>query len=345
MKFKKFASIDNVSRTKTINYIIEMGFSEGEWEVQEKCHGSNFSIWYDGETMKPAKRSQFIQTDDNFNNCKKVIGELEENVKALWKELDDEYHDENEDNVEVSIFGEIFGGSYSHPDVEKVKGATRVQSGVFYSPDNLFYGFDIMVNGRYLDTKTVEELFERYDFFYAKPLFRGTFKECLEYSNKFQTNIPKWLGLPEIEDNICEGVVLRPVEPKFFGCGSRVILKNKNEKWSEKAHKQKSVKTVEPLSENAQKILDEVSLYFTENRLKNVLSKIGQVTQKDFGKVMKAFQEDVYEDFNKDHEGDDSFNLDLLEDKKEAKTVHKRACSVGSGIVRSNFQNIIDGTF
>lgn len=345
MQFRKFSGIDNVSRTQTINYMVEQGHTEGEWEVTEKVHGSNFSIWFNGNDLRCAKRSQFIGPDDGFNNWKKVVGEIEENVKNLWKELDDEYHDETEDNVEVAIYGEIFGGSFSHPDVEKVKGATRIQNGIFYTPDNLFYAFDVVVNGRYLSTYKAEELFERYDFFYAKPLFRGTFKECLTYPNEFDSKIPGWLGLPELTDNTCEGVVLRPVHPKFAPCGSRIILKNKNEKWTEKAHKPKAPKTEVKFSEDGQKILDELSLYFTENRLRNVLSKIGSVTQKDFGVVMKAFQEDAYEDFNKDHEGDESYNLELLDDKKEAKTIHKRACAIGTGLIRSNFQNIIDGTF
>ena len=37
----------------------------------------------------------------------------------------------------------------------------------------------------------------------------------------------------EIE-NIMEGVVLRPKNPAFLSNGARVILKNKNNKWSEK---------------------------------------------------------------------------------------------------------------
>jgi Rnl2 family RNA ligase len=344
MRTCKVSRIDKIEKCYEFRYDIEVKNTHNFFANGILVHNSNFSIWYDGETIRAAKRSQFIQDDDGFNNWKKVVGELEDNVKNLWKELDDEYHDETEDNVEIAIFGEIFGGSYPHPDVEKVKGATMIQKGVYYTPDNLFYGFDIKVNGRYLDTKTVEELFERYDFFYAKPLFRGTFEECMNYPNDEQSRIPGWLGLPTIDDNICEGVVLRPVEPKFFACGSRAILKNKNERWAEKAKKQKTIKKETVLSENAELIVEDLSLYFTENRLRNVLSKIGQVTNKDFGLIMRDFQADAYKDFNKDHEDDDRYNVDAL-DKDEQKIVHKRACAIGAGLIRGNFQNIIDGTF
>ena len=78
------------------------------------------------------------------------------------------------------------------------------------------------------------DLAEQFDLLYAKPLFSGSFKDALEYQNDFQTTIPGILGLPEIEDNIAEGVVIKPENAMFFHDGSRLILKNKNAKiWRE----------------------------------------------------------------------------------------------------------------
>ena len=70
-----------------------------------------------------------------------------------------------------------------------------------------------------------EGLFESEGFFYAKPLFKGTIDECLAYPNEFQSKIAEWLGYPAIEDNICEGIVIRPVTPHYLRTGSRALIK------------------------------------------------------------------------------------------------------------------------
>jgi len=46
---------------------------------------------------------------------------------------------------------------------------------------------------------------------YGKTIFRGTFEECLKYSNSFPSQIFVWMGLSKLEDNIFEGVVIKPV--------------------------------------------------------------------------------------------------------------------------------------
>lgn len=62
--------------------------------------------------------------------------------------------------------------------------------------------------GRYLSVDEANAFFEAEGFFYAKTLFRGSLAECLKYPNAFQSKISQWLGLPDIEDNICEGIVV-----------------------------------------------------------------------------------------------------------------------------------------
>jgi Rnl2 family RNA ligase len=132
--------------------------------------------------------------------------------------------------------------------------------------------------------------------------------------------------------------VIRPVNPKFLGCGSRVILKSKNEKFSEKSKEKKP--NLKPLSENLQKIVDDISCYVTENRLRNVLSHIGTVTKKDFGKIMGVFVKDIMDDYMKDF-GD---TLNTLE-KIDRKSVNKLINSMAANLIRSNFLNIVDGVF
>lgn len=112
--------------------------------------------------------------------------------------------------------------------------ANLVQHGIYYCPSNDFYAFDILLNHeKYLNNLTASQLFEKFEFIYAKTLYTGVLKDCMNYKNEFKTTIPKEYGLPELEGNICEGVVIRPIEPSYLKNGSRIIVKNKNEKWAE----------------------------------------------------------------------------------------------------------------
>ena len=159
-------------------------------------------------------------------------------------------------------------------------------------------------------------------------------EKCINFPIDFDSKIPEWLGLPKIENNLCEGVVIKPNEPKFLWSGSRVILKNKNEAFKEiSGHKDGFLpKENIKLSDNGNKLLEEILTYITENRLRNVLSHIGAVTDKDFGKIMGLMNKDIIEDFLKNN--DEEFN-NL--DKKERKFIQKRMGSETSQLLRKNF--------
>jgi len=55
-----------------------------------------------------------------------------------------------------------------------------------------------------------------------------------------------------------------------------------------------------------------------------VISKIGEVTLKDFGKVMSFFCKDILEDFNKDNSADVA-KLEKEEIKFISKSINKKA--------------------
>jgi Rnl2 family RNA ligase len=348
MKFQRFSSIDNSYRSKTVNLFIEKGLSDGEWTVGEKIHGSNFSLWCDGEELICAKRGSFLKNTDNFFNNHKVMSDHRERMSDLFVILDKEAHGGFDWATELEItevddfvvYGEIFGGWYPHPDVEKVEGAVKVQKGIYYSPRNEFYAYDIKVNGQFINDDDCQRLLKVVGIFNAEPLFRGTFRECLDYPNEYQSTIAKRLGLPVIEDNICEGNVIRPVHAKYLSCGSRVILKNKNDKWSEKMKGEPKEKKEVILSEAASQLFGEISSLVTENRLRNVLSKTGPITQKEFGKLLGLLMQDAFEEFNKDW-AEDFAKLG----KDESKTINKMANQSAAGLIRTNFLNIIDETF
>jgi Rnl2 family RNA ligase len=334
MKFTSYCDIENSYRQKALDYIVQSGLSGGEWCVNEKLHGSNSAIITDGISTKRAKRGSVLGPDENFYGIIEVAKDVEPKIKMLY----DNIKKIKEFEV-LQVCGEIFGGWYPHPDVPKSTTAIRVQKGIYYSPNNMFYAFDIMLDGQYQNYDLCVKMFEEVGLFYASILFRGTLQECLDYPNMFQTTIPDLLGLPKIENNVCEGVVIKPIEPTYLGCGSRVILKNKNEKWSENLKKPK-VKTEITFSEAGQEVLDGINELLTENRLKNVLSKIGEINDKQFGILLGMFIKDVFEEYGK--ENSEKYNS---LSKEEHKRVNKMVGQLAGNIIRPNFQAIIDKNF
>lgn len=328
MKFIKYRSIENNFCQEFIEEIINQGLADGEWVVQEKVHGANFSFWINQAEIQVANRTEFLTKDNTsfYQGYRTVYQENLAKIKYLY---------EISGGNEVRVFGELFGGVYHHPEVDKVPGASKIQSGIHYAPFNGFYAFDIVVDGKYLDVDEANKLFTKAGLFYAKTLYRGTFQECLKYPNDFQSNVAKWLGLPEIEGNVCEGGIIRPVIDKYLAdkgevTGSRVIIKNKNAIWEERAKKEQ--REVVELTQQGQELFAELCTFVTTNRLENVISKIGEVSQKDFGKLMGLLNKDVLDEFNKDY-GPQFSELE----KSEQKHIRKLLGSETSKVVKNYF--------
>ena len=300
MEFKKYSSIENAYQKGILEQIIIHGFEKETYIVQEKVHGANFSFFTDGKEVKIAKRTEFIQEDETFFNAQKVAVKYHDKVLQLFEKVKEDFPD----ILTLVVYGELFGGHYKHLEVAKVKDAIKVQKGIDYAPYNDFYAFDIKLNGtHYLDVATTNSFFETLNFFYAKTLFEGSLEDALKYPNEFNSKIPDWLGLPKLENNIAEGVIIRPIHIKYFGNGSRVILKNKNEKWSEKTRvrKDKTNQKEVVFNDNTQAVWDEIQTFITTNRLYNVLSKEGEFNPKMMGKLTGLFAQDVLKDFMKEH--------------------------------------------
>lgn len=326
LEFKKYSSIENSFNREFMERVMAEMPADLEYVVQEKVHGANTSFLCDGNEVKFAKRTSVLAEGENFYEYAELLEAYKDRVLSLFGKVKARYPK----ITHISVFGEMFGGRYPHDNVKVSHKLSLIQKGVCYTPEHEFYGFDIYLfedgNNRFLPVDEVNELFEVEGFFYARTLFRGTLIECLKYPNAFESKIAEWLGLPTIEDNICEGVVIRPVVPMYLRNGSRVLIKNKNERFSEK----KSVKTRNklfaepvPYSEALKALLPEAEVYVTENRLANVVSHIGEVHfPKDFGKVMGLFSKDVLDDFLKEH-GSAYTVLDKCEQKSLNKELNK----------------------
>lgn len=339
MKFKRYNSIEQVYRQAFVDKIIETGNSGGEWVVTEKVHGANFSFITDGKEVRVGKRTATIGPGDSFYSYERVLDRYKDKILDLFTSINKWC--EAPDNIQyLNIFGELMGGGYPHEDVEQINNVSLVQNGIHYCPDQDFYMFDIRADrNRFLAKTEVQKLGNKLGIPCIQIEFKGTFEECLVWSaghNAHQSIIHKQFGLPMLSDNIREGNVVSPNLPEFIG-ESRIILKDKNDKWLETS-KAKVRKPPVPLSDKASKVYSELAAYINENRLNNVISKIGAIGQKDFGKLLGQFVKDAIDDFQKDND-----TLSTLE-KDERKRVNKLINGAAATMIRNDFLNIIDRT-
>lgn len=304
MEFKKYTEIENSFNKEYMEKVKREVPADTLFVVQEKVHGANTSFLYDGTHLEFAKRTAVLTDGENFYDQSELIPRYEGRIKALWADVKIVHPKA----AQMLVYGEMFGGVYPHPDVKVDKKLTIIQKGVFYTPKHEFYGFDIAVyteNGRqYLPVGETNAFFEKNGIFYARTLFKGTLSECLDYPNEFQSHISEWLGLPQIDDNICEGVVIRPEVPTYLSNGDRVLIKNKNARFAEKKRVKKRNAMLEhevTYSAELTALLAEALAYVNENRLNNVLSKTGPVNMtKDFGRIMGLLSKDALTDFMKE---------------------------------------------
>ena len=333
IQFKKYNSIENTFDKDFMDRIIIEECDKQEFIVQEKVHGSNVCLVTDGKTVNFGKRTGFVEVGEKFYDYEELLERYQPKVISLFSVIKECFADVKT----LMVFGEMFGGKYPHPDVKNNNKTMIIQKGVHYCPNHEFYAFDLYIvndeTGRFLTVDEANAYFEREGFFYAKSLFRGSFAECIKYPNNAPSRIAEWLGLPPIEDNICEGVVIRPVAPTYLQNGARVLLKSKNARFAEK----KSVKKrapklfVEPsYSEELNNLLPETEQYITENRLNNVVSKIGQVSvPRDTGKLIGLFSKDILDDFLKEHSGE---YAEL--EKSEQKILNRHINSLATNLIK-----------
>lgn len=335
MEFKKYPSIENTEKDYIIQKIRNHGFEYKKYCITEKIHGSNTQIAYYPETneFSYGKRTCFIEEGEHCYNVQEHFERLKNDIVKLYHYLRDSL---NEELTSVIVYGEIFGGAYPHPDVPRDNKATKVQKGVYYTPANSWMAFDI--------SYTVKDKSETYflsakDFILAcdaiciptVPVLKivDTLTEALEYPNDGTSVVYKFFyNLPEIEENIMEGVVIRPFEKDLWMGQTRVILKNKNEKFKEKSHEPKPDLTLN-YSDNLKTALSEVETYVTENRINNVISHEGEVSESDIGRLIGLTAKDVVDEFGKD-----SKVWNLLE-KVEQKIITKHIAHLASSLVRA----------
>ena len=283
-----------------------------KWVVTEKVHGANFSFVYEGRKLLFAKRKDYLKWTDDFFGFQTVVNDIEDRIIRLFEQL----------QIDITadrfiIYGELFGGKYPHPEVPAKPDVQAIQTGVYYCPDVKFCAFDIAIeidenDVRYfLDYSAAIQYFEQFGIFYAKPLFTGKLNEALNFDTRINSKIPLQLGLPELDSNLIEGVVVKPMshldldELEF-----RPIIKLKNPEFDEEkkfheAEKWSFVPNISSQSEELGFLVDEMNNYVTENRLNSAISKIGQLdfsNEQRVNDIQQEFVQDILTDFNNDND-------------------------------------------
>lgn len=270
MEFKKFPSLENTYRQNLIDKVQYEGKDQGLWVASEKIHGANFSFWCDGNEVKVASRTQFV--DGTFFSCQEVIDKYSQSILDWCRK---------NTITDFVVYGELFG-----------KG---IQKEVDYGEKD-FAAFDVVIGGTVVEKDVAQVIAYECGLRFVPILKIGTFSECMKLSNTFKSLLSR---IDHEGDNFAEGLVIEPLQPKWFDNGNRIYFKDKTEAFSEKKRVIKEKKVFE-LSEDESNLLNEILVYSTEQRVSNVLSKIGAITNKDFGKVLGLTVQDILEDFTKD---------------------------------------------
>lgn len=293
--FEKYSSLENHYNGKFIEKIRNAGFDVSEpWVAREKIHGTNFSIIIERDAVTCAKRTGPILAGEDFFGYEIVLKKYNDSIKAVQHTI--------KEGSSMQIFGEFAGGG--------------IQKGVDYGEKD-FYVFDILVKtaegtNQFVDDYMMEQICNTFGFKLAPLLGRGKFDELSKLPNDLDVVVHRYNkaieahGLKEANStpfqvevenkNVAEGYVLKPCYPKFFPNGTRVAIKCKNSKFSEKSKSDKPIKAKAVLTDVDKVALSTLAAYATLNRVNNVISKIGQIGPKDFGKVMGLTVQDILEE-------------------------------------------------
>jgi Rnl2 family RNA ligase len=195
----------------------------GPWTATEKIHGAQLVIGYEGEALHVGKRRAWLADGEAFFGWQLLRPRFALLAEAALAR----------GGTSVRVYGELFGGHYPHPDVPPAAGASPVQTGVWYSPDIRFAVFDVLRDDTvYLPYADLRAIAGESGVDVVPLLGRGPRPALDALPVRFPTRLPAALGLPDLPDNIAEGLVLRPDPPA--GTMDRPIVKRKIEEFDEK---------------------------------------------------------------------------------------------------------------
>lgn len=311
MEFKKYSKMINSFDKEIIKYFLaeDNNILHEIFEITEKLHGANFSIiaYPDGE-LKFTTRNKILKSDESFYGFLQVMAENKYVcLYDLLRELSSSF------KKDVRLIGELFGG--------------KIQKGVFYGNDKQFRWFNLMIDNQYITPKKTDELLKRV-MDLKVPLIgykTNENEDFLDFISEIKSDYQSQFTPHKYDqDNICEGVVIKPYERNIFIDDSQFMIKKKNEVFLERKSASKKVREKKDVEPIVQEWIDIMSEYINDNRLDSVKSKIGEFKfVQDIQKFYKAFYNDVEEDFIIDNGANFSKYLDKSQISIVKKAVKK----------------------
>jgi hypothetical protein len=174
-----------------------------EWEGREKIDGTNIRIHWDGDEFQIAGRTDKAQIPEHlFNRISEICSE------DLFHDVFG-YHDEDEDPLDITLFGEGFGNR-----IQKV--------GSLYLNDEVdFILFDVKVGLWWLKRSDVIHIAQQLGIRVVPTIAMGTLKELIDY---VKWGFPSKVAYNELQ---AEGLVLTPKIDLLSRNGQRIITKIK----------------------------------------------------------------------------------------------------------------------
>lgn len=134
-----------------------------------------------------------LAPDNDFYQYQALAPELADRARALEAAL----------GGPLIVYGELYGGRYGS------RGDRPVQTGVDYSPDRRFIAFDVFVDGARLPVVRARAAAEAVGFQWVPEVAYGTLDRLLGLPIESEpTRVPRLFHLPDLVDNVWEGVVI-----------------------------------------------------------------------------------------------------------------------------------------
>eukprot|EP00762_Andalucia_godoyi_P007690 ANDGO_07982.mRNA.1 mitochondrial RNA-editing ligase 2 len=202
-----------------------------EFAVLEKVHGANlcFIVRNGEDLIVSAKRRGVIGRDERFFDHWIIEEKHRHSILLFARAAERMVCDLQQKGMlcrglrmsQISLFGEIFGGWFPEGEPQKRVDPPRtckcVQKGVYYSSTIEWTCFDVRMDfedgqSRWMDWDAAMSCAKLAHLPLLEPLFRGTLNNCMHFSNRFQTTLPRLFNInSNLPWNLAEGVIIKPV--------------------------------------------------------------------------------------------------------------------------------------
>lgn len=204
----------------------------GAWIAQEKIHGAQLVVGVSARETRIGKRKAWLEESDGFFGWQLLRADLSRIARAVFEAL------RVDGGRELHLYGELFGGSYPHPSVDAIPGLSPVQTGIWYAPDIRWAPFDAVIvtpgdaaSADFADAAELAAAVAAAGAITPPVLARGKKTDVSATPHRFRTRVPDLLGLPPLEKNFAEGLVLKPAGRTL--ASGRAVTKRKIEEFDE----------------------------------------------------------------------------------------------------------------